>query len=97
MCARFICTEVNAVYRRVNMAEPSRLGVRIKTFRTRAGLTQVELAKLSGVPRQTIGFVETGIQKSLSLENAMKLARALNITVDYLAGSMEEECAAATV
>jgi transcriptional regulator with XRE-family HTH domain len=81
----------------VSMPEPTKLGVRIKTFRTRAGLTQDELARRSGVPRQTIGFVETGIQKSLSLENAIKLAKALNITVDYLAGSMEEECAAATV
>jgi transcriptional regulator with XRE-family HTH domain len=79
------------------MPEPSRLGVRIKTFRTRAGLTQGELARRAGVPRQTIGFVEAGIQNSLSLENAMKIARALSVTLDYLAGSLEEdepECAA---
>ena len=77
------------------MPEPTKLGVRIKTFRTRLGMTQDELSRRSGVPRQTIGFVEAGIQKSLSLDNAIKIAKALNITVDYLAGSLEEEYAAA--
>ena len=81
------------------MPKPSKLGARIKSFRTKAGLTQGELARRSGVPRQTIGFVEAGIQNSLSLENAVKIARALNVTLDYLAGSLDDEPqrAAATV
>jgi len=66
------------------MAEPSTLGRRLKAFRERAGLSQNQLARLSGVPRPTISVLESGGQADLSLSNALRLADALNITVDML-------------
>jgi transcriptional regulator with XRE-family HTH domain len=71
----------------------SQLGQRLKAYRELADLSQNELSKRSGVPRPTITNVESGAQDGLTLENARKLARALGITIDLLAGKPEEEAA----
>jgi transcriptional regulator with XRE-family HTH domain len=71
----------------------SQLGKRLKAYRELAGLSQNELSKRSGVPRPTITNVESGAQDGLTLENARKLARALGISIDLLAGKAEEEAA----
>jgi transcriptional regulator with XRE-family HTH domain len=42
------------------------------------------------VPRPTITNIESGEQTGLTLENARKLARALGITIDLLAGKGED-------
>lgn len=67
----------------------SQLGTRLKVFRELAGLSQNKLAYYSGVPRPTICNVESGVQDGLTLENARKLADALGITIDMLAGKAE--------
>jgi transcriptional regulator with XRE-family HTH domain len=69
----------------------TQLGQRLRQYRELADLSQNELAKRSGVPRPTITNVESGEQVGLTLENARKLARALGITIDMLAGKGEEE------
>jgi transcriptional regulator with XRE-family HTH domain len=71
----------------------SQLGQRLKAYRELAGLSQNDLSKHSGVPRPTITNVESGAQEGLTLANAQKLARALGITIDMLAGKGEEEAA----
>lgn len=48
--------------------------------RTRAGLTQEELAERSGLISNTIYRYEAG-ERSMSLLNAVKLAEAMNISV----------------
>jgi len=67
------------------MAEVSRLGRWLKQFRERAGLSQHELARLSGVSRSAIAGVETGDRGDLSLANTIRIADALGITIDALA------------
>jgi transcriptional regulator with XRE-family HTH domain len=69
----------------IDMGEPTRLGRRVKMLRERAQLTQHELARRSGVSRSTIAGLETGDRPSLTLENAMKLADALGVSLDLLA------------
>jgi len=69
----------------------STLGQRLKQYRELADLSQNELAQRSGVPRPTITNLESGAQSGLTLENARKLARALGISIDMLAGKGEEE------
>jgi transcriptional regulator with XRE-family HTH domain len=69
----------------------STLGRRLKQYRELANLSQNQLAQRSGVPRPTISNVESGDQEGLTLENARKLARALGITIDALAGKGAEE------
>ena len=55
----------------------------MRDLRTRDGLSQVELATLLGVSRQTINAVETG-RYSPSLPLAFALARHFATTVDAL-------------
>ena len=68
------------------MAEISRLGIRMRSLRMRAGLTQHELAERSGVSRTAIASIETGQRSGITLDNALRLADALGISVEVLAG-----------
>ena len=53
---------------------------RIKEHRQRRGLTQIELAKISGVGRATIAALETGKRKRVHPVTRQKLAQALKVT-----------------
>jgi transcriptional regulator with XRE-family HTH domain len=79
------------------MSDVSVLGQRVRAFRLRSGMSQNELAKRSGVPRPVITRLEAGNQADVTLSVAMKLADALNITVDMLGRSdpLQSELAAA--
>ncbi len=58
---------------------------RLKEHRKRRGLTQEELAKLSGVSRPTIARLETTDTRATP-ETARKLARALKVKPHELTG-----------
>ena len=51
----------------------------IKEHRKRRGLTQIELAKISGVGRATIAAIETDKRKRVHPATVEKLARALKV------------------
>lgn len=63
------------------MAE--RLANRLKKRRSELGLTQAELAERVGVTRKTVNTVENGVFTPSALL-ALKLARALDLTVEQL-------------
>ena len=63
--------------------------VQIRTYREQAKLSQEELGDLLGVTRQTIAAWEKG-DRAPSLEQFSKLARALNIPVDFLLDKTED-------
>jgi transcriptional regulator with XRE-family HTH domain len=67
------------------------LGERLRQLRELANLSQNELAKRANVPRPIISMVESSKQKSMSLENARRIARVLGVTLDLLAGTGEGE------
>ena len=56
---------------------------RIKEFRARYDLTQETLAKMVGVRRETIVFLEKG-KYNPSLKLAYKLAKVLEATIEEL-------------
>jgi putative transcriptional regulator len=56
---------------------------RIREYRTRLSLTQDELAKIVGVRRETIVFLEQG-KYNPSLKLAHDVAKALHATIDEL-------------
>jgi putative transcriptional regulator len=63
---------------------------RIKEFRARHGLTQEELAKMVGVRRETISFLERG-KYNPSLQLAHDVTVALTTTIDELFIFEEDE------
>lgn len=67
------------------------VGERLKAYRTLAQLSQNQLAQRAKVPRPTISELEAGNQVGLTLANAKKLAKALGITLDDLAGPDDNE------
>ncbi len=56
---------------------------RIKEFRAKYNLTQEDLARMVGVRRETIVFIEKG-KYNPSLKLAYKIAKALNTTIEEL-------------
>jgi len=56
---------------------------RIKELRARDNLTQEELARLVGVRRETIIYLEKG-RYNPSLRLAHEIAKALRTTIDHL-------------
>ena len=56
-------------------------GKRLQEIRKAQGVTQVDLAKLSGVTQAVITHYETG-KRTPTLERADKLAKALGVSLD---------------
>jgi transcriptional regulator with XRE-family HTH domain len=59
------------------------IGDRLRTYRTRAGLNQEELAEKAGVHPTYIGQLERG-EKNATLETVEKIARALDLPFEVL-------------
>ena len=75
------------------MGEPSTLGKRLLAFRLRAGLSQNQLADLSGVSRTAIIFLENGSRQDATTQTAIALANALGVSLDELVrGDRLAEC-----
>ncbi len=55
--------------------------INIKMIRGQLGLTQVELAKKSGISRNTMNRIENGNYEELSVDTAKKITNALNINI----------------
>lgn len=72
------------------MHEPTTFGRRLKAVRALRRLTQDEVAKKSGVPAAMISHYESGVRKTPSADNLVKLAGALKCTTDYLLGQSDE-------
>ncbi len=59
------------------------LGARIRTSRTKAGMTQEQLGEATGLSTAFIGHIERGTRK-LSVESLVQIASCLSVSVDYL-------------
>jgi DNA-binding XRE family transcriptional regulator len=66
-------------------------GQRLQRLREVAGLSQNELAKRAKVHRPLISILESGKQKSITLVQAQRLARALGVSLDVLAGPIPDD------
>ena len=58
----------------------------VAQLREKAGISQQELGRLSGVPQGVISTIESGATKHPRTDTAAKLARALGCTIDELLG-----------
>ena len=64
-------------------------GSRVREFRTRRGWSQEKLAELCDLHRTYIGGIERG-ERNVSLENIVKIAKALDITASELLKGVED-------
>ena len=62
------------------------IGDRIKTARKQCGLTQTELAEAIGTSKQNICKYETGLVTAIPFDKFIRLAKALRVSTDYIAG-----------
>jgi transcriptional regulator with XRE-family HTH domain len=65
--------------------EKKAMGERLQKLREEAGMSQSQLARAAGLPLTTLRNWEQGRRVPL-LDNALRVAKALGVTVDHLAG-----------
>jgi DNA-binding XRE family transcriptional regulator len=70
--------------------QPSVFGTRVKRAREQRGLTQRALAALAQTSYSTIWRIETGAMPGPSITVAARIAEALNVSLDVLAGRYTE-------
>jgi transcriptional regulator with XRE-family HTH domain len=64
--------------------QPQKLfGQRVREARLKLGMSQESLADVSGLHRTYVGSVERG-ERNISLENIVRIARAMRTTASYL-------------
>lgn len=61
-----------------------RMGYRVKELRESMGLSQEELARISGVSRTIISGLENGTTRATTTKTLIKLAEALGCAVDCI-------------
>lgn len=74
MLTAYAYRRIVSVVRRITLAQA----------RKKAGLTQDQLAALSGVDQTTISSLETGRKDSPLFDTVLRLARALNVAPEQL-------------
>lgn len=67
------------------------IGERVKRRRLELNMTQAELARLIGVTQPKLSNLERGVEGGATIKTAKRLARALGCSLDYLAGTWEDE------
>lgn len=65
------------------MNERERIGKRIAELRHARGLSQVQLAEISGVGYSHIARIEKG-RYSVGIDTLSKISEALNVQVDFI-------------
>ncbi len=60
------------------------MGNKIKEYREKCRMTQTELAEISGISRVTISQLEQGVERNTSSKTLLRIAKALNTTVDNI-------------
>lgn len=72
------------------MVKPTKVTNNIRALRDRAGLTQAELARQTGVTRQTLIAIEQG-KYSPTLELAFQISRVFGLGLDAVFDYPEEQ------
>ena len=66
------------------------IGDRIKAARLARGWSQTQLALEANVPQPVISRLESGGRDAVMLDVAKRLAIALGVSIDFLAGTWSE-------
>ena len=73
------------------------IGKRIRRVREALGMTREQVSEAAGISSQFLFYIETG-RKSMSAKTIVNLAKALNVSTDYLLlGNIEPVSSAASL
>jgi len=64
----------------------STLAERIRFAMEMRGMTQADLARATGMNTSNIAYIVTGQTKDPRFDSVVKIARALDVSLEYLAG-----------
>jgi XRE family transcriptional regulator of biofilm formation len=67
------------------------LGEKVQRLRHRRGWSQRELARLARLSQPVVSALERGVRKDTTGRTLVRLAFALETSVDYLLGRMDHE------
>jgi transcriptional regulator with XRE-family HTH domain len=70
------------------------IGEKITARRQQLGWSQTDLAQKIGISPSRISEFESGLKTDCNLSTAKRLARALGCSIDYLAGTWDEDAEA---
>lgn len=62
----------------------SKIGVNMKKYRAKSGISQDRLSKMADVTYHTIIKIESGVNKNPTIETLGNIAKALGVGVDDL-------------
>ncbi len=74
----------------VQVGQKPSFGRRLREARDLRELSQSELAEKARIPVAMVSHFETGVRGSASADNLVKLANALEVSVDYLLGRTDD-------
>ena len=60
------------------------IGDKIRHIRTKKGLSQDRLSKLSNLSLNTIVNIESGLNSNPTMDTLIKITKALNVSIDSL-------------
>ncbi|MFE8702115.1 helix-turn-helix domain-containing protein [Cytobacillus sp. FJAT-54145] len=67
------------------------VGERIKELRLKKGYSITELARIAGVSKSYLSYIERDVQKNPSLQFLSKIASTLETSIEYLLGEEKSE------
>lgn len=76
----------------MSLTEQEELGITLFHKRKKLGLLQGDVAKMVGVEKPTISSYECGVVKNISLRTRVKLAKALDLSLEEILYESEKDC-----
>ena len=76
----------------MSLTEQERLGVTFFHKRKELSLLQGEVALMVGVEKPTISAYECGVVKNIALRTRVKLAQALDLSLEEILYDSEKDC-----
>lgn len=76
----------------MSLTEQEELGITLFHKRKKLGLLQGEVALMVGVEKPTISAYECGVVKNIALRTRVKLAQALDLSLEEILYDSEKDC-----
>lgn len=76
----------------MSLTEQEKLGLTLFHKRKKLGLLQGDVAKMVGLEKPTISSYECGVVKNIALRTRVKLAQALDLSLEEILYDSEKDC-----